>query len=392
MTTGRRAGLACALLAAGLLAWPATGLAQSERGTDPGGLLDRLAGLTDSDALSIGGLGFVRYWYQLDGPDDEVDTNSFELYRMYLTVKARMTSWLSMRLTIDAGPESEAAATTGPAQWTTDPPPEGYDHTHPVSVPGDRSYGVFVKFAYFDVALPLDLAIRAGVIPTVWTGLLDDFWGFRFVASEVTDEEKLQRSADVGASLRWKMPLRLGNVEATFLNGTGFKRSLDGDTDKTLAARLTLTPFASCCEILAPLELGALASVPLAQEEASGAPRNVFAAFVGYRHDWFRVGYQFFYQDDRSGDTDREGMGHAAYLRFETPWGVGLLGRFHVWDSDVADDANQRTMKLLAGAFYSPVRYLTVAVTDAVVWTADDTDAADPPTENTLFVSSEFRF
>ena len=392
MAKGGRAGRACVLLAAGLLMWPAAGRAQAERGTDPGGLLDRLAGLTDSDTLSIGGVGFFRYWYQLDGPADEVDTNSFELYRMYLTLKARMTDWLSMRLTIDAGPDSEATATTGPAQWTTDPPPDGYDHTHPVSVPGDRSYGVFVKFAYFEAALPLDLSIRAGVIPTVWTGQLDDFWGFRFVAAEVTDEEKLQRSADLGAALRWKMPLRLGNVEATFINGTGFKRSLDGDTDKTLAARLTLTPFAPCCQALAPLELGALVSVPLAQEEASGAPRNVYAAFVGYRHDWFRIGYQFFYQDDRSGTTDREGMGHAAYLRFETPWGVGLLGRFHVWDSDVDGDDNLRTMKLLAGAFYSPVSYLTVAVTDSIIWTADDTDAEDPPTENTLLVSSEFRF
>jgi hypothetical protein len=85
-------------------------------------------------------------------------------------------------------------------------------------------------------------------------------------------------------------------------------------------------------------------------------------------------------------------MGHAVYLRFQTPWGVGLLGRFHFWDSDVDGDDNLSTMKLLAGAFYSPVSYLTVAVTDSIIWTADDTDAEDPPTENTLLVSTEFRF
>jgi hypothetical protein len=49
-------------------------------------------------------------------------------------------------------------------------------------------------------------------------------------------------------------------------------------------------------------------------------------------------------------------------------------------------------MKLYAGLFYQPVRFLTLTATDAVTWQADGTDAEDPPTQNRLMLTGEFRF
>jgi hypothetical protein len=376
---------------------PAGAGAQSPASTDPGGLIDRLAGLTEDQSLSIGGVAYVHYWYMLDAAEDVRGTNSFELPRLYLTLKARMTDWLSMRVTTDAGPES--SADTGAAEWEADPPPgEEYEHTHSQTI--DRSYDVFVKFAYFEVSLPLDFSLQAGVIPSVWTGRLDDFWGFRSVAKEVSDEvadgQRLLYTADLGAQLAWKFPAGVGETVLAVVNGTGFRRAVDGDEYKTLQARLTFTPFASLCEAVRSIEVGGMVSYPINQEE----PQNVFAAFLGYRHDWFRLGYQFLYQDNRRPHSaepglghDEAGLGHAVYFRFQVPdWGVGVFGRFHVWDADVDDDADFRTMKLYAGLFYQPVRFLTLTATDAVTWQADGTDAEDPPTQNRLMLTGEFRF
>jgi hypothetical protein len=377
------------VLLAAALVLPGRAAAQSAAQTDPGGLIDRLAGLTEDESISLGGVGFFRWLYQIDGEADDVGRNTFEMWRLYLTFKARMTDWLSLRITSDVGPEPSQTATTASPDPAGDPPPDVPDHTHDVTVPGDQSYSVFLKFAYFDVALPGELSIQAGIIPSVWTGRLDDFWGFRFVAKESIDEERLINTADLGVQLGWKMPLGLGETVVAFVNGTGFRAAIDGDEYKTLQARVTFTPLASCCELLKTLELGGLVSTPLGQDE----PRNVFAAFIGYKHEWFRLGYQFFYQDNQSTSPDQEGMGHAVYFRFQTPWGVGALGRFHIWDADTGSDSNMQTMRLYAGIFYTPVRFLTIAATDAITWRRDGDEASvDPATINTFLLSSEFRF
>ncbi len=380
-----RAGM-LGLLAAASLA-PAGSAAQSVQQTDPGGLLDRLAGLTEDDALSIGGLGYFRYWYRIDGDDRGATEgqNTFELWRLYLTLKARMTEWLGLRVTLDAGPESSVTATTQGPEPVGEPPPEVPDHTHDVTVPGNAANSAFVKFAYFDVGLPFDLSIQAGVIPSVWTGRMDDFWGFRFVAREAFEEEKLLFSADIGGQLAWKMPLGIGETVLALVNGTGFRSALDGDEYKTLQARVTFTPLARCCELFKTLELGAFLSFPLGQD----GPRNQLAAFLGYKHDWFRVGYEFFYQDDQSGAAPASGLGHAAFFRFQTPWGVGALARFAIWDADVETAANVKNLRLYAGVFYQPVRFLILAAVDSVTWYRD---GPSPSSVNTFLLSTEFRF
>jgi hypothetical protein len=217
------------------------------------GLLDRLLGFTGDDAFSIGGVGFFRYWYNLEGAAP--DANSFELWRLYVDFKAKMNSWLSMRFTPDVGPASEVITS------------ETEDHTH--TLRPDNRYTLFVKFAWFNVALPEGFSIRAGLIDSPWTGYVDNFIGYRYLFKGIADEERVLYTADLGIHVAWKLPEDLGDLVVAFVNGVGFRSALDGDEYKSLQARLSLAPFAPFVEALETFQIGAFVSYPIAQDDPS---------------------------------------------------------------------------------------------------------------------------
>jgi len=348
-------------------------------------VVSRLTKLTKSESLTIGGKAYVRYWYDIrdteveDPGDDEAHLNSFELWRAYFGIKARITPWLKMRFTTDVGADKPGKVKVGDDEYEVDPK--------------DTRYGLYVKYAWFDARLVEGLHLRAGIVDHPYHGFTDDFWGYRYVFKNIGDEEKLWNSADLGAYLRWLVPADLGEVTLGVMNGAGYKHALDEDSTKDLNFHFLVRPLSPVGDWGRRFALAACLRYPLTM--ADDEDRELFySAFAGYAHDWVTLGYQAVGNSVELADDGGRtaGLGHALYFRFDTPWQVGLLSRVVIWDADTDDDAVLTTYQALAGLSFTPSSFLSLAASGVKTWTTEHKDADPAEEEIKLLLSSQLKF
>jgi hypothetical protein len=360
-------------------------------------LASKLGQVTKSEALTIEVLGYFRYWYNIqDGAveedgEKEPNKNSFELWRFYFGLKARIAPWLSARFTADVGPDKKA---------TVDVNGESYKTTM-----GDTRYGLYVKYAWLEARLVEGLSIRAGVIDNAYHNFSDKFWGYRYVARNVGEEEKLWDSADLGVVLKYALPGGLGDLSLGAVNGAGFKRALDTDEAKEIWFHFMLFPFAK----LGPVAKGFAIGVALYQPLLFSADEDrglTFSSFVGFTHPYFTLGYQLLGQyvdaadkkaDPEEGVAAQEGersmgLGHALYLRVDTPIHLGLLGQFGMWDADVGDEEVQTRFRVLTGLSYTPIPLFSVAISSLFTWLSAYAGSDPRETDITLLLSTQIEF
>jgi len=350
--------------------------AAGNKEADKESFLEKLAGLTKGESISLEGKAYVRYWLLMQDRavgDDEPYDNSFELWRFYIGVKAKLAPWLKVRFTADVGPEKE----------------EG----------GEKRYELYVKYAWFDARLVDGLHIRAGLIDNPYNSFTDKFWGYRYVFKNVGDEEKLWDGADLGLYLKYELPVEMGEIVAGLVNGSGYKHALDQDGSKDLWAHIMLHPFAALGETGKGFSLGGYLKYPLTRNDEI-EKELFYSLFVGYAHEWFSLGYQFLsghilWPDTEEWEVAREtltGRGHALYFRFDMPWKVGLLARFGTWDEDVNEQETRAKYQFLYGISYSPLPLLSVATTFVTTWWSESDKAGDEEKEWKLLLSTQFKF
>lgn len=369
----------------------------------------RLQDLTKTEKLTIEGKGYFRYVYDIQDAaqegtgEDEAHDNSFELWRFYFGVKSKVTPWLKMRFTLDIGPEKDTETTE---DVVDENPPDGVKHGHEVT--GDARYQAFVKYAWLEAKLHKSVHLRAGVLDNPYHGVTDKFWGYRYVFKNIGDEEKLWNSADVGAYLRYELPAEIGEVFVGAVNGAGYKHAWDEDGNKDLWLSTILRPFKPLGGVGEMITLGAIVMYPMPLE--GDAERRVFVSgFAGVKHRFVTAGYQAVIDmkngvnDDDTINSDETvtGLGHAAYLRVDTPCKVGLLSRFVVWDTNSDKDEARTKYQALGGISYRPHKLFGVAASGVVTWWSDaaglDPASISPEdskdeTEITVLLSTEIKF
>ena len=378
MRSGTMTIMAVAVLLV-LAGWSASALAEElvkapagETKTDDATLLDKLTALTKGEKLTIEGTAFVRYWIKLQDKEaggSEEYKNSFELWRFYIGLKSKLASWLTARVTADVGPEKGDG--------------------------GDSRYGLFLKYGWFDAEFVKGLHLRAGIIDHPYHSKTDKFWGYRYVFMNIGDEEKLWHSADLGLYLKYVIPKKIGEVAIGFVNGSGYKKALDEDGSKDIWGHLWLTPFAPLGKVGERFVLGGHLSYPLTPNDQIDKAL-LYSLFAGYSDDWFTLGYQFVsnylvganidWMADESGVAD---AGHAIYFRFDTPFGLGVLGRFVNLDEDKNVETERHKYQVLQGLSYAPIPLFQVALSCSVSWWPDDDTLEE---EIKLFLSTEFKF
>ena len=358
------------------------GLPAAAQDSEAAGKLDKF---TVSESIRLESLAFFRYWYDLedsaveDDGQGEPHDNSFEMWRFYFGVKAQVTPWLKARFTADVG--ADRAQTSSAAE-------DG--HTHKTT--GDPRYGLFIKYAWLE-AEPVDgLYLKAGVIENPYHSFTDKLWGYRYVFMNLGDEEKLWHSADVGAYLRYELPSGLGDVMVGVVNGSGYKNVRDTDDVKDLWVQAWLHPLKPLGGIGERFVLGAYLDYSLAFSDDEDK-RLFYTGLLGYKSELFTLAYQFVGQslDAAGSDGSVDGMGHGAYLRVDTPWNVGLLARFVMWDADTSSDVARTKQQYLAGLSYSPDSLFSVAA--SMVYTTWSEVFGDPmEDEITILLSSQLSF
>ena len=173
-----------------------------------------------SGKVKVGGKTYLRYSLATASPYE----NGFYVDRMYLILKF-VRGDLTVRFTTDVAPLTGLAGETAKKS----------------------AYTVYLKHAYVQwKAVESDkrsLNLRFGVIPTVWTGLEERFWGHRFVEKSTYDLAKLEYTADMGVSFTYRCKVLPWEINAGIYNGNGYKE-LESDPHKDVMGRISLYPTA----------------------------------------------------------------------------------------------------------------------------------------------------
>jgi len=333
-------------------------------------IFDKVKSITKGESIQFEMKAFLRYWIQVqdshvEGPgEDEPRKNSFEVLRFYFGPKVQVTPWLLLRLTADVGPEKSVTSS------------EGEDgHVHEVA--GESRYEFFIKYAYAQLRFAPGLHLQVGMLGNPYHGFTDKLWGGRYVAKNLGDAEKLWNSADLGVDLLYDLPKGFGTIGLGFVNGAGYKKALDTDANKELWIHAALSPFAGLGEVAKCFKLAMLLQydVPL----VSDADQHLLASgLVGYKGKWVAAGYQFIMDlDDVGGAGSPLGLGHGAYLRLNSPWKVGLLGRAAIWDEDLDTRDVETRFEVLGGVYYKPFSLFEVALSASGTWHSKLTDVEE---------------
>lgn len=349
------------------------------------------ATVAKAEALTLEATAYFRYSYTIqDAPsqsDDETEPheNAFELMRFYFGARARLNPWLSARFTADVGPES-------PTKWE--------QAGSSVEVPGNQRYGLYAKFAWLQADLTKDLSLRFGIIDNPYNDFTDKFWGYRYTFKNIGDEEKLWEGADVGAYLRYMLPNDMGEVTAGLVNGSGYKSFADNDLSKDFWLEAVVAPLKGLGGIAANFKLAGylVYTIPLEEDPAK---RLFLSGFVGYQDDLLTLGYQFLSDDSTPflSSINTSGIGHAAYLRIDTPWKVGLLGRFAMWDAETHSEWDETAesdpiatkYQVLGGVSYAPASLFQFSASGLATWHSK-VDGVNEETEVKFLLSTQFQY
>ncbi len=282
-----------------------------------------LAG-TGSD-VKVGGVVFSHYGVDLSAGADHA--NEFDITRVYLTVKAKVSDSLSTRITTDVG-------------RLQSPHTHRYDDDGALTVDGgqDTKLTPFIKYAYLQWTPPVDgVRLQFGAAGTGWTGLYDKFWGRRWVSKSFGDQTKVLSTSDLGVHAAGAHKGGLVQWHGGLLNGAGYGKP-EGDKAKTAQLRLTVDPMAGGN---AQLPVSAFASHELG---ADGDPVTVMAAALGYKSTLGLAWCELI----RRSQGDLAGQGVSASLVPHVGGVASLLIRVDRWDPDTEMDEDA-ALRLVGG-------------------------------------------
>ncbi|HET6587473.1 MAG TPA: porin [Oleiagrimonas sp.] len=110
-------------------------------------------------------------------------------------------------------------------------------------VSNDGETNLFVKKAYVQGHFSDAAVLRIGSAGTPWIGLVEDYYGFRYVENTLVDRLKYGNSADWGLHLGGKLGAgERFNYAVSVVNGAGYKHATRGK-GVDVAARVGFTPM-----------------------------------------------------------------------------------------------------------------------------------------------------
>jgi hypothetical protein len=172
-------------------------------------------------AVKFSGVIYTYYQFTTNGTDGN-NFNKFDLDRAYLTAKANLSDNTRLQFTTDVYRQTDTSKNAFYA-----------------------GVAIRVKFAFAEYLPASDVAVRIGMIPTHWQGLVDGLWKYRVLTANITDNTRAgyNASADLGASASYTLPSKLGEIFVGIFNGSGYS-SPEANRFKDFALRATLTPLA----------------------------------------------------------------------------------------------------------------------------------------------------
>ncbi len=258
-----------------------------------------------------------------DAAGRDVTGHGFNVMRSYINVTGSVTDRITFRITPDI-----ARTTDG-------------------SLSGSQIFRL--KYAYFNVALPHNMSVRAGMQQTPFVDGQESVYRYRFQGLSFSERDAALASSDIGLS--WRSPLgKYGDVHVGVYNGEGYNKP-EVNEQKALMARVTVRPLPDH-NVAKGLRLTGYYH---GDAYVKDAPRTRAMGTVWFEHARFNAGLDLLKKVDQPLPTVTKVTGEGLSV-FVTPFfdrkGRGLEGllRMDFFDPNVDVAGSQR--RLIAGVAY----------------------------------------
>jgi hypothetical protein len=273
--------------------------------------------------LKIGGLIFANYHYDLT--DGAAPNNKFEVNRVYLNFKAKMTEDFSARVTTDVGTIKSYEA--------------------------DQKIRSFLKYAYVEYKnKDLGMKLRFGAAGTPFIGKHDKFVGQRWISKAFADQVKVLSSSDLGLHVMGKHMDGMIDYQVSVINGSGYGKK-EADDGKAAQFRFTLDPLAGG-EMSLPISAFVSYDVGAGSDAAM-----IAAASLGFKHDMGKAWGEFLF----TSADDITGMGFSATLLPKIPSVGNLMVRLDRMDPDTSVD-DDAMMRIIGGVTHDFAKKISVGL------------------------------
>ena len=316
---------------------------------------------TPAPTVSVGGVGYAQYNYNLSGTRHN---NAFDMTRTYINVTAKFAGGVSTRATSD------------------------------IYRNADGSLGYRLKYGW--VAYQPNagkVTYKFGLIQTPWVSREEDLYDYRMQGSIGVDRNKIMTSADFGLGADAKLAGGRLDLNLAIVNGEGYSKP-EGDQRKDFQVRASYRLASS--DDAGPyggLRLSGYAGIG---KPTTGGERNRFIGMLSYKTTQYTVAAEYVStKDSTTGPAavaETKGSLISAFATYRlTGSKVGLIGRVDIYDPNT-DVGNNKNTRIIAGASYqlSPNLRLLGDVDLLSHEAGDPTATIDP--RNQFLLQAQFTF
>ena len=273
--------------------------------------------------VTVGGVVYGQYLYQLKDSLGAGDQNQFSIQRAYINVVGKFSGGLQTRVTGDLQPSGS----------------------------GNQMLRLKYAFAAWTPA-GSDLTYKFGLLHTPWLDWEEALWDYRMQGTTALDRNGYLTASDFGAGIDGTWQQDRVNGQVTLVNGEGYSGG-PGDQRKDFQARVSVRAMNTDDNTrVGGLRLTAYAGIG---KPTGGGTRNRLIGMASYRSKEFTVAAEFASMKDTNS---------AVTLAQHTERMISAFGVFHVPSSKVAVIARvdqydpntsvtgDRQTRVIAGASY----------------------------------------
>ncbi|MBN2722724.1 MAG: hypothetical protein JXR95_01500 [Deltaproteobacteria bacterium] len=301
---------------------------------------------------------------------NDIKESTFNVTRVYLTAKTKLSSWLSARSTLDFGNYM------GDIEQADHDPLLGY-----------------IKYAYFKTLLTENHSIVFGQQPRVWVGTMDKTMSYRYVMKSSMDHFGLFPSADTGVTWNGKFIGGIVDITAGIFNGNGYKDPAPGEEiiSNLFETRITIKPVADKKHIFSKLAVHLYFGTDGYQLDDGTVTedfrRFVFGGALGFNHPMVDALVEFMMIKNGQ-DGDKGSMVISPYLALKYR-NLALFGTYGIF-TDSNRDTDDTWTRLVAGISWTPCKKLALAINYQME--SNTKFGGDGSNKSALFLSTFFKY
>ena len=306
--------------------------------------------------ITVGGLVYGQYLYQLKDSLGAGNQNQFSIQRAYLTVLGRFNGGISTRLTTDIAPT------------------------------GAGNQQIRLKYAFLGwTPNNGNLTYKFGLTQTPYVDWEETLWDYRMQGTIAVDRNGYMSSSDFGAGVDGHWNSEAVNGSFLFFNGEGYSGGT-GDNHKDVGARVSVrVSKTNDASRVGGLRLTGYAGLGKA---TGGADRNRYIGTASYRTQQFTLAAEFVSTKDAAiSGSILSGFGVYKFNKSK----VAIIGRVDVLDPDTDTPDNKQTRGIAGVSYQAQSNLRLLADVDLLSFEGGATPAQDA-TRNRALLQMQFTF